>query len=210
MLPLFPLPNVVLFPGVLLPLHIFEPRYRTMVADALADDRRIGMVLLQPGYESTYDERPPVFAVGCSGAITHADRLEGGRYNIVLHGIERFRIVAEDHDRAYRRASVALLTDRAPDDEDRSEVRQLRLKLETLLVELGHRRGVTPSDAVPASSISDLDVVHTLAQYLDLEPLEKQALLECDGLRSRAQSLVELLEMKRLLARLPGTPNIAH
>ena len=98
LLPLFPLPNVVLFPNVFLPLHIFEPRYREMVADALAGDRMIGMVLLRPGWEHDYDGRPPVYPIGCSGVITHVERLPDGRYNIVLRGLERFRILEEDHE----------------------------------------------------------------------------------------------------------------
>ena len=69
LLPLFPLPNVVLFPNVFLPLHIFEPRYREMVADAIAGDRMIGMVLLRPGWENNYEGRPPVYPIGCSGLI---------------------------------------------------------------------------------------------------------------------------------------------
>jgi uncharacterized protein len=84
LLPLFPLPNVVLFPNVFLPLHIFEPRYREMVADALASDRMIGMVLLRPGWERNYEGRPPVYPIGCSGVMTHAERLRDGRYDIVL------------------------------------------------------------------------------------------------------------------------------
>src|SRR3954465_3453326 len=97
LLPLFPLPNVVLFPNVFLPLHIFEPRYREMVADALASDRMIGMVLLRPGWDRDYEGRPPLYAVGCSGVLTHNERLPDGRYNIVLRGIERFRIPAGAH-----------------------------------------------------------------------------------------------------------------
>ena len=100
LLPLFPLPTVVLFPNVFLPLHIFEPRYREMVADALAGDRMIGMVLLRPGWEHDYEGRPAVYPIGCSGVITHVERLPDGRYNIVLRGIERFRILEEDHERA--------------------------------------------------------------------------------------------------------------
>ena len=71
---IFPLPNVVLFPNVFLPLHVFEPRYRAMVADALNGDRMIGMVLLRPGWEGEYEGRPPIYAVGCAGLITHAER----------------------------------------------------------------------------------------------------------------------------------------
>ena len=79
LLPLFPLPNVVLFPNVFLPLHIFEPRYRAMVKDALASDRIIGMVLLRPGWQHDYEKRPPVYPVGCSGVITHVEPLPDGR-----------------------------------------------------------------------------------------------------------------------------------
>src|SRR2546426_10914808 len=103
-IPIFPLPNAVLFPNVFLPLHIFEARYRTMVGDALAGDRIIGMVLLQPGYEADYAGRPPVYEVGCAGVITHAERLADGRFNIVLRGIEKFRITAEDESKPYRLA----------------------------------------------------------------------------------------------------------
>src|SRR4051794_30821611 len=99
-IPIFPLPNVVLFPNVFLPLHIFEPRYRAMVADALAGDRIIGMTLLQPGFEGDYEGRPPVYAIGCAGLITHSEVLPDGRYNIVLRGLERFRIVDEDASHA--------------------------------------------------------------------------------------------------------------
>src|ERR1051325_3464260 len=95
LLPIFPLPNVVLFPNVFLPLHVFEPRYREMVAHALVADRMIGMALLRPGWERQYEGRPPVFDVGCSGVMTHCERLTDGRYNIVLRGVERFRIVEE-------------------------------------------------------------------------------------------------------------------
>src|SRR6185295_15115312 len=101
-IPLFPLPNVVLFPNVCLPLHIFEPRYREMTEEALAGDRMIGMVLLRPGWERNYEGRPPVFSVGCSGVITHYNKLDDGRYNIVLRGIERFSIVDENNERSFR------------------------------------------------------------------------------------------------------------
>src|SRR5262247_3902945 len=106
LLPLFPLPNAVLFPNVFLPLHIFEPRYREMTADAIAADRMIGMVLLRPGWERDYEGRPAVYPIGCSSLITHCEHLDDGRYNIVLRGLDRFRIVEEDHSRPYRRALI--------------------------------------------------------------------------------------------------------
>jgi Lon protease-like protein len=94
-IPLFPLPNVALFPSALLPLHIFEARYRAMVADALDGERLIGMVMLRPGWEPHYERTPPVYPIGCAGFITHADRLADGRFNIMLRGLEKFRIVSE-------------------------------------------------------------------------------------------------------------------
>ena len=206
LLPLFPLPNVVLFPNVFLPLHIFEPRYREMMADALASDRMIGMVLLRPGWDRDYEGRPPIYSVGCSGVLTHNERLPDGRYNIVLRGIERFRIIEEDHSRTYRRAVVEPLRDLALDADDRSSIQRQRAKLESIL---GPRQSSAGDPRMPAS-MSDEDLVNALAQYLDLEPLEKQALLEQPCLRSRAESLVELLEMKILMARTPGTSNVAH
>src|SRR5260370_16425715 len=91
LLPIFPLPNVVLFPNVFLPLHIFEPRYREMVADVVASDRMIGMVLLRPGWDRDYEGRPPIYPIGCSGVMTHVERLGDGRYNLVPPGPDPFR-----------------------------------------------------------------------------------------------------------------------
>jgi uncharacterized protein len=207
LLPLFPLPNVVLFPNVFLPLHIFEPRYRQMVADAIRGDRMIGMVLLRPGWQQDYDGRPPVYPVGCSGVITHLEKLPDGRYNIVLRGLERFRIVREDHTLSYRRGVVESLAERPITTDDRAAVRRLRAKLEAILA-ASHEAKV-PDPKIP-SAMGDEDLVNALAQYLDLEPLEKQALLEHHCLRSRAESLVELLEIKVIMARTPGLSNVEH
>src|SRR5438552_777128 len=110
-IPLFPLPNVVLFPNVFLPLHIFEPRYRAMTADALKGDRIIGMVLLRPGHETNYEGRPTVYDVGCAGVITHSQALADGRYDIVLRGIEKFRITSEDLTRPYRIGHVEAISE---------------------------------------------------------------------------------------------------
>src|ERR1700752_3118620 len=90
---LFPLPNLVLFPSLLQALHIFEPRYRQMTADALAGDRLIAMVLLRPGWEADYDGRPPVHEVACLGRIAAEQRLPDGRFNLQLRGLSRARIV---------------------------------------------------------------------------------------------------------------------
>jgi Lon protease-like protein len=206
LLPLFPLPNVVLFPNVFLPLHIFEPRYREMVADALASDRMIGMVLLRPGWDRDYEGRPPIYSIGCSGLLTHTERLADGRYNLVLRGIERFRVAEEDHTLNYRRAVVEPLGEHPLDAADRAAILRQRTKLESMIVPSQSPAG----DARMPAAMSDEDLVNALAQYLDLEPLEKQALLEKACLRSRAESLVELLEMKVMMARTPGLSNVAH
>src|SRR6185295_1712580 len=108
-IPLFPLPDVVLFPNVFLPLHIFEPRYREMVGQAIEGDRIIGMVLLRPGWEGDYEGRPEIYPVGCAGLITHADRTSDGRYNLVLRGFQKFRVRREDHSRSYRVAEIDTL-----------------------------------------------------------------------------------------------------
>jgi len=216
LLPLFPLPNVVLFPSVFLPLHIFEPRYREMVADALASDRMIGMVLLRPGWQRDYEGRPPIYPVGCSGVITHFEKLPDGEYNIVLRGLDRFRIVEEDDQRSYRRAVIEPLVERAMTADDRAVIRRQRSRLETLLSPAADKaviaapEGSRTSDRRMPASMSDEDTVNALAQYLDFEPLEKQALLEKPSLRARAESLVELLEMKIMMARTPGRSGVAH
>ena len=196
-IPIFPLPTVVLFPNVFLPLHIFEPRYRTMVSHALEEDRIIGMVLLRPGWESDYEGRPPIYPVGCAGLITHAERLSDGRYNIVLQGLEKFRVQDEDDSRSYRLARVDSMEE-SLGETDKEAMRTARRRLEALLVPQPTGRGV---DSKVPPSMPDEDLVNALAQYLELEPVEKQALLEREGLLARCHSLIELLEMKVIVAQ---------
>lgn len=196
LLSLFPLPNVVLFPNVFLPLHIFEARYRRMMDDSLGGDRIVGMVLLRPGWERDYEGRPPIYPIGCAGVITHAERLSDGRFNIVLRGMEKFRVAGEDASHAYRLGLVEPIDEPSPES-FRAEMRAERRRLESLLVpqaEGGHDRKVP-------SSMPDEDLVNALAQYLEFDPVEKQALLERDGLLERCRSLIELLEMKVLVAQ---------
>jgi Lon protease-like protein len=193
-IPIFPLPNAVLFPNVFMPLHIFETRYRAMVSDALAGDRIIGMTLLKPGFEADYEGRPPVYEVGCAGVITHSEPLADGRYNIVLRGLEKFRIADEDRSKPYRLAHVEPIAETVSEAE-RDLLRKNRLRLEALLAAAIERGGRDPKfpPAVP-----DDDLVNALAQYLALEPLERQALLERDGILARCRALIELLEIKTL------------
>jgi len=203
-IPIFPLPSVVLFPNVFLPLHIFEPRYRQMFSEALSSDRMIGMVLLRPGYESDYDGSPPVYRTGCSGLITHSERLDDGGYNVVLRGIEKFTINAEEEPAAGRlyRSAVITPVDETVRESERDRLRQERKRLEQLLAPLlanGFERHLPP--AMP-----DEDLINALAQYLEFDPIEKLALLERNGVVARCQSMVELLEMKSMSGSGNGDP----
>jgi uncharacterized protein len=112
---LFPLPNLVMFPNVVNALHIFEPRYREMLEDALAGDQLIAMARLQPGWEQDYEGRPPIFPVVCIGRVAAHAKLNDGRYNILLHGMKRASIVREfPPEHSFRMAEVAVLEDVYP------------------------------------------------------------------------------------------------
>ena len=207
-IPIFPLPNVVLFPNVFLPLHIFEPRYRQMIAESLAGDRIIGMVLLRPGYEADYDGAPPIYATGCSGLITHVEKLEDGRYNLVLRGLEKFAIASEELPavgRLYRSAIITPINEIVAAGE-RDQLRRERKKLQHLVMPLlsGSLEGRLP-EAMP-----DEDLINALAQYLEFDPMEKLALLEREGPLARCRSMVELLEMKTFSGSGNGDPGTVH
>jgi len=114
-LPIFPLTNAVLLPHAPLPLHVFEPRYQALVHDALAGDRLLAIALLEPGWEQSYDERPPVRPIAGLGEIVAHDPLPDGRSNILLRGLGRVEIVREHPPRQlYRVVSARLLRDRRP------------------------------------------------------------------------------------------------
>jgi uncharacterized protein len=207
-LPIFPLPSVVLFPNVFLPLHIFEPRYRQMIADALAGDRIIGMVTLRQGHDDDYEGSPPIYATGCSGLITHVETLDDGRYNIILRGLEKFSIRSEElpaPGRQYRSAVISPI-DESVQATDRDELRRERKKLQSLLTPLfnGGLEGRLP-EAMP-----DEDLVNALAQYLEFAPIEKLALLERHGPLARCRSMVELLEMKALVRDQADDSGMIH
>ena len=195
-IPIFPLPNVVLFPNVFLPLHIFEPRYKQMVAEALEGDRLIGMMLLKPGHEADYEGRPPIYPIGCSGLITQDEKLDDGRYNLVLRGVEKFSIQNEEPAAVGRLYRSAVIT---PIHESVTANAKLALRLERQRLQnlLEVRFGGHLDPKLP-ESMSDEDLINALAQYLEFEPLEKLALLECEGAIARCRSMMELLEMKAL------------
>jgi Lon protease-like protein len=211
-LSIFPLPNVVLFPDVFLPLHIFEPRYRDMTRAALDSDRLIGMVLIKPAPASgsaaatasaiselgeldpTVVDKAEIFPVGCAGVISHVEQVEDGRYNIIVRGLQKFRVIGEDDDptRRYRVARIEPITD-AP--LDTAALRHERSRLESLLANSGTENF---SFRLPPS-MPDVEFVHALSQYFGFEALERQALLELPDPVSRCRALIELVEMQLLM-----------
>lgn len=202
LLPLFPLPNVVLFPGMPMPLHVFEPRYRRMVADALEARRTIGMTLLRPGWEAEYEGRPPVYAIGCAGVIDRHERLEDGRYNLLLRGLARFRIVGEQDREPYRLATVEML------EEGPGNVAALDALVHRLLAAVA-RAADGPATLVVQGEVPRETLVNGLAQALPLEPVEKQSLLDCDTIEARAARLLEIMEFHRL-QRTSGGGSAVH
>jgi uncharacterized protein len=190
-IPLFPLPDVVLFPRVSLPLHIFEPRYRKMVADALARERVIGMTLLRAGWERDYYGRPPVYARGCAGVIEQHEALPDGRSNIVLRGLTRFRIVEEHAGEPYRLAAVAPVPDATGDAEEIVAARR------ALMAAIG-RAADGPLVLVIKPEVPDDLFVNALSQSLALGAIERQSLLECDSVLDRYRRLLAILEFRQL------------
>ena len=186
-LPIFPLEVTMLFPGVSRPLHIFEPRYRTMVADALKGDRIIGMTTLKPGFEADYAGRPPIYEIGCAGVITDVEELPGGRYNIVLRCLVKFRVISEDQSRPYRVAHIEAIPE-VLDDADKAALRKARERLEALVTK--------GSDSKVPPETTDEALVNWLAQYVQMTHAQRQNLLELKSALLRARALIELIESK--------------
>ena len=192
-IPLFPLQEVMLFPHVGRPLHIFEPRYREMLAKALEGDRIIGMVMLRPGHEADYFGRPPIYSVGCAGVITDVEELPDGRYNIVLHGISKFRVKSEEQSNAYRVAEVETIPETLGDG-DREALRRHRPRLLEALSSLSPGSQPTPDELL------DEMLVNVLAQYHRMDSMKRLDLLEQDGPLTRAEALITLLRSQGTLA----------
>ncbi|MEO5972868.1 MAG: LON peptidase substrate-binding domain-containing protein [Sphingomicrobium sp.] len=190
--PIFPLAGAILFPRSQLPLHIFEPRYRDMVRDAIDGAGRIAMV--QP--QAFDDAGAPVYAVGCVGELVGIEELEDGRYNIVLHGSNRFRLIAEaDMGTAYRNADIDIA---AFDD---SEPPPLGLVQRAEVEREARRLGAALGLAVDWNAVERLDdemLVNAIAQVAPFDVSAKQALLEEATLDGRADLLVQLMQFQRM------------
>ena len=190
--PIFPLAGAILFPRSQLPLHIFEERYREMVRDALDGGGQIAMI--QP--LSLDPVNPSLYSVGCLGEIVGVEELEDGRYNIVLGGSGRFRLVGEaELGTAYRNADVdvAAFDDREPP--------ALQMALRADVEQEARRLGDVLGLAVDWSAVGRLDdemLVNAIAQVAPFDVGAKQALLEAESLDERADLLVQLMQFQRM------------
>jgi uncharacterized protein len=182
-IPLFPLPGVVLLPGALLPLHIFEPRYRTMVADALLGENTIGMAMIQPGRELD-GPTPEICAVGGAGRIVESDTLSDGRYNIVLEGEFRYRVLQESAPSPYRVAEIEELAS-VPFAEAEAAV-SAATALRSLFREIAGALDLPP---LPGGELDPERLASEVALRLRYEPSELQALLETDSVPRRFEAL---------------------
>lgn len=188
-LSIFPLPGAILFPGMHLPLHVFEPRYRAMVSDAMARDRRIAMI--QPRDQGGGSEdRPALFAIGCVGRIAEIEMLDDGRSNLILEGVALFRMIRElDVTTPFRQIEAELLPSVAV--ETLSLGRRAALELES------RRFADAQGYAVDWDSVGKLDdqsLVNGIAQIAPFDSAAKQALLEAPGIEERADLLIQLMQ----------------
>ena len=190
--PLFPLPGAILFPRSQIPLHIFEPRYREMVKDAIDGPGRIAMI--QP-HRLDDDNRAPLYSAGCIGELVGIEELDDGKFNIVLHGSNRFRLVREvSGDSPYRCAEVDIA---AFDDEEPPPLALVqRAEVERDARRLGDAMGLAVDwDAV--ARLDDEMLVNAIAQVAPFDVGAKQALLEQPSLEGRADLLVQLMQFHR-------------
>jgi Lon protease-like protein len=191
-IPLFPLPNLVLFPGLSVPLHIFEPRYREMIADVSDTHGTVGMMLLKGEWQNDYHANPDIFDVGCAGRIGELVKLPDGRYNLSLEGISEFRVLREIRDRSYRLAEVRWCpVPRESLDFDAETMEALR---ETLFSYLGAPAQDAWRAIVEQRGLRGHALINFLSFHLDISPLEKQTLLE--ALSGRVDCLLDVLTFK--------------
>jgi len=203
-IPLFPLPTTVFYPNTSLPLHIFEPRYRSMVADTLNGKGEIGMILLRPGWESDYQGTPEIMTIGCLGKIEHHSELPEGKYNILLSGLYRFRVLHEIKGKLYRQAQVECLkeindqdltTEPSPTKEQLSRIMRLYLK--------NLPEGTKIEQALDMGNCRKLaEFVDKLTHHFDLPVSKMQEFLEQQDVQKRANSLYSLIEFKNQLIKI--------
>jgi len=182
---IFPLVGVTLYPGLQLPLHIFEPRYRAMISDSLARDRRIGMIQPQRA-----EEGAPLYAVGCLGHIEEVEALEDGRFNLLLTGIARFRIARElAVTTPFRQVEADLLNENAAEALAPVERALFEREAQAFAEHHGYR-----VDWEEVGRLDDYSLINGVAQVAPFDAASKQALLEAEGVKARCEMLVQLMQ----------------
>ena len=192
LLPLFPLPNLVFFPRTRLPLHIFEPRYRQMISDAVAADQRFGIVLLRPGWERDYFGAPAIHTLGTVGQIEQAVPLDDGRYNILVRGEVRFRVISEVTGGPYRTARVV-----AEPEQSREATQAYAQKSWLADLSRQYLHYLPDQMAVPEIDTVELEALtNALIMSLNIDVQEKQRFLEINDLIARADEVGRELQTR--------------
>lgn len=182
---IFPLTGVILLPGLQLPLHIFEPRYRAMITDSLARDRRIGMI--QPQRD---EEGAPLYAVGCLGKIDEVEALDDGRFNVVLVGEARFRVTRElDVTTPFRQIEGELIDERCEEALAAIERAGFEREARRFAEAQGYR-----VDWESVARLDDVSLINGVSQIAPFDPASKQALLEAGSISERCELMVQLMQ----------------
>ena len=187
--PLFPLPNLVLYPGAMLPLHIFEERYREMTKAALSGERLIAMATLRPGWEPDYHAMPEIFPTVGLGRILQDQALDDGRFNLVVLGVGRARVLEEDRSRPFRVGRLELLDERAPTDPRFEQVRLGLLAVYATIVREVLKEQWKADPELPLGTLCDL-----IAARLELDIVTRHELFGELDVAARAMRIVELLQ----------------
>lgn len=184
-LSIFPLTGAILYPGLQLPLHFFEPRYRALVSDSLARDRRIAMIQPQSPVEGA-----PLFNVGCVGKIADVEALEDGRYNVVLEGVARFRLIRElEVTTPFRQVEAQLIED----DMNAALSAVERASFERESRRFADAQGYSV-DWDSVGRLDDMSLINGVSQIAPFDAAAKQALLEAVTLNERCELLVQLMQ----------------
>ena len=182
---IFPLTGAILFPGLQMPLHIFEPRYRALVSDALARDRRIAMIQPQRPVEGA-----PLYQIGCVGKIGEVEALDDGRFNVILDGESRFRVLRElDVTTPFRQVEGELLEER--DEDFLSSVERAGFEREAR--RFADAQGYSV-DWESVTRLDDVSLIDGVSQIAPFDPAAKQALLEADSISERCELLIQLMQ----------------
>ena len=191
-IPIFPLPNFVLFPGVKVPLHIFEPRYREMVSEVAMDHGIIGIMMLKGNWERDYYDYPDVYDIGCAGKISALVQLPDGKFNLMLDGMSEFRVLREIRDRSFRQAQVQWCSPPPQNlDLDALAMEHLHQRLVTFLGSAAHD---VWNSVVDQRGLRGADLINFICFHLDVSPIEKQTLLEAGA--ARTQCLLDVMTFR--------------